>query len=133
MKERSMKIKELSPGIYKIRRKSYVPYGAKHPRDNNNTIRLLTVVGTGANRKYHIDHDTFGQHPEEMYDMEDFEVISRYESIPQVNNQSITISFKDGSGDQFEFRVVDAWTLGNLFRHFTWLQKPFGYFKRKKR
>ena len=128
-----MKIKELSPGIYKIRRQAYVPYGAKHPRDNNNTIRVLTVVGTGANRKYHIDHDTFGQPPEEMYDMEDFEVISKYESTPQVNNQSITISFKDGAGDKFEFRVVDAWTLGNLFQHFTWLQKPFGYFKRKKR
>jgi len=128
-----MKINELSPGIYKIRRQAYVPYGAKHPRDNNNTIRLLTVVGTGANRKYHIDHDTFGQHPHEIYDMEHYEVISKYESIPQVNNQSITISFKDGAGDKFEFRVVDAWTLGNLFQHFTWLQKPFGYLKRKKR
>ncbi len=128
-----MKIKELEPGIYKIRKEAYVPYGAKRPIGNYNSIQLLTVVGTGQYRRYYFDQDTLGQKPEDIEGMDNFEIISKYEPIPQVNNQSLSLSFKDGAGDQFEFRVSDAWGLKNLFEKFTWLQKPFGYVRRKKR
>ena len=125
-----MKIKELNPGIYKIRREVYVPYGAKRPVANHNTIHLLTVTGHGQNRRYYFDHDTFGQKPEDC--MEDYEVISRYESVPQVLSPRITLSFKDASGHEFEFRLMDAWGLRNVFEKMTWLQKPFGFVRRKK-
>lgn len=127
-----MKIKELSPGIYKIRKEVYVPYGAKRPVSNNNTIQLLTVVGMGQARRYYFDQDTLGQKPEEVEDMEGYEILSKYESTPQVNHQSISLSFRDGAGDKFEFRVTDAWGLRNMFEQLKWLQVPFGYVRRKK-
>lgn len=94
------------------------------------SIHLLTVRSHGQSRRYYIDHDTIGQTPESC--MEDYEILSRYESVPQVVHPEIIIRFRDGSGEQFAFRVCDAWGLRNVFEHFSWLQKPFGFAKRKK-
>ncbi|HEY5690384.1 MAG TPA: hypothetical protein VIS49_02920 [Cyclobacteriaceae bacterium] len=130
-----MKIKELSPGIYKVKRKAYTQYGAKHSRINYNSVQLLTVVGVGDSRRYYFDHDTLGQKPGEMEGMEgmdEYEIISKYDHVPQVCQPRIKISFKDGAGDKFEFGVIDAWGLRNVFEKMEWLQKPFGFVKRKK-
>lgn len=127
-----MKIKELSPGIYKVKRRAYMQYGAKHSRVNYNAVQLLTVVGSGQGRRYFFDHDTVGQKPNEMEGIDEYEIISKYDYVPQVCHPRIKISFKDGAGDKFEFGVIDAWGLRNVFEKLEWLQKPFGFVKRKK-
>ncbi|HCM75777.1 MAG TPA: hypothetical protein DIS90_05320, partial [Cytophagales bacterium] len=89
--------------------------------------------GHGDSRRYFFDHDTFGQKPNDMEQLEEYEVVSKYQGTPQVSHPEIKLSFKDASGDRFEFRVLDAWGLRNVFEHLSWLQKPFGYVKRKSR
>ena len=127
-----MKMKELYPGVHKVRKSVYVPFGAKRPVANTNSIQLLTVTGYGEGRRYFFNHDTIGQKPAEMDLLEDYEIISKYEGLPQVQNPEIRLSFKDAGGDKFEFKVHDAWGLRNIFDHLKWLQKPFGFVKRKK-
>lgn len=126
-------MKNLLPGLYKIRKQDYVtPYGAKHVRlsNRNHPVRLLRVTGAGEKLRYYIDHDTVGVHPNDL--MEDYEVIGKYEPYPQVGNCLITLSFADSSGEHFEFTVRDAWTLRGIFDSMPWLKKPFGYLPRKK-
>jgi hypothetical protein len=126
-----MKIKELNEGVYKVRKENYVPYGAKHPRSNNNTIQILRVTGVGQSRLYFLDHDTFGRHPDQMADVDRFEVLSRYDGDPQISNCKINIQFTDASGEAFEFTVRDAWSLKSVFESMPWLKRPFGYIKLK--
>lgn len=126
-----MKIKELNPGIYKVRKAIHVSWYGSRPVANTNKIHLLTVQGHGEARRYFFDHDVIGQSPESC--MEDYEVISKYESVPQVLRPEIILRFKDGSGEEFVFTLKDAWGLRNVFDKFKWLQKPFGYVKRKTR
>ncbi len=122
-----MRIDELSPGIYKIRKEAYIPSGAKFARPNTNPIHLLRVAGAGAQRKYYLDDDIIGQHPHEMDVLGNYEILSRYDGEPQVGNCRITISFADASGQKFEFVVRDTWSLRYLLDAMPWLKKPFGY------
>ena len=128
-----MKIKELAPGLYKIRRENYAPFGAKHSRSNSNTVQLLRVTGVGEKRRYFIDHDTNGQHPNEMNELTGYEILSRYEQDPQIGNCKITLSFVDAGGQEFFWTVRDTWALRNVLESISWLKKPFGYVPRRKR
>jgi hypothetical protein len=122
-----MNIKELTPGVYKICEiDSSYPGGSK----DNATVHLLRV--TGERMLYFIDHDTLGQHPSKM-DFTEYEVLSRYNSVPQVEKCEITISFSDEAGQRFEFTVKDLWTLRSVFDAMPWLKDPFGYVPRKRR
>lgn len=124
-----MNLKELSPGIYKIRKKQYSP--GKRSRANTSPVHLLRVEGYGETLKYYMDHDTMGDHPREMNILDDYEVVSRYDGIPQVNSARITISWVDGSGDRFEWQMTSAWVLRSVLDALPWLKKPFGYVARK--
>ncbi|HEY8933828.1 MAG TPA: hypothetical protein VIM65_01350 [Cyclobacteriaceae bacterium] len=125
-----MKMNELTPGYYKIQRKQAFNIGKRGT--NNNTVHILRVEGVGEKCKYFIDHTLFGEHPSKMAFAEDYEVISRYDREPVIQNCAITLSFSDSSGQKFEFRVVDAWALRNVFLALTWLQKPFGFVRRRR-
>ena len=125
-----MKVHELSPGIYKIRKRDYnMPFGAKRPRSQNFPVHLLRVVGNGDKKRYFIDHDQLGQHPSEFND--EYEVLSKYDGQPQVGNGTITLKFADAAGEQFEFVVRDVWTLRGIFDSMPWRHTPFGYLRRK--
>lgn len=125
-----MKMHELSPGIYKIRKRDYnMPFGAKRSRPQNFQVHLLRVIGNGDKKRYFIDHDQMGQLPSEFN--EEYEVLSKYDGQPQVGNCTITLKFADASGEQFEFVVRDVWTLRSIFDSMPWLHKPFGYLKRR--
>jgi hypothetical protein len=122
-----MKIDELTPGVYKIRKQAYIPYGAKFARPNSNPIHLLRVEGVGEQRKYFLDDDILGQHPHNMEAVGNYEILSKYDGDPQIGNCRITISFADTAGQKFEFMVRDTWSLRHLFDAMPWLKKPFGY------
>lgn len=126
-----MKMDNLEPGTYKIRKKDYnVPPGMKIYRTmQTNAVHLLRVTGHGDKKRYFLDHDTYGIHPTELNDA--YEVISKYSGEPQIGNTYLTISFADAAGEKFEFKVKDVWSLRNLFETMPWLKKPFGYIKRK--
>ena len=131
--QRSMKIRELTPGLYKIRRQVPVPFGAKHRRMNVNAVQLLRVQGAGEHRLYFIDHETYGQRPEDVEGLDQFEIMSKYEGDPQIANCRITIHFTDSSGQSFSFSVGDAWSLRGMFESLAWLKRPFGFLEAKKR
>jgi hypothetical protein len=125
-----MKVHELSPGIYKIRKRDYnMPFGARRSNSQNHAVHLLRVVGHGEKKRYYIDHDQMGESPSRFND--DYEVVSKYDGPPQVGNCTITLKFSDSSGEKFEFVVRDVWTLRGIFDSMPWLHKPFGYLRRK--
>ncbi|HEX5170963.1 MAG TPA: hypothetical protein VFW11_17430 [Cyclobacteriaceae bacterium] len=125
-----MKIHELTPGIYKIRKRDYtMPFGARRLRSQNHPVHLLRVMGSGDKKRYYIDHDQLGQHPTEFGD--EYDVLSKYDGQPQVGNCTVTLKFADASGEQFEFVIHDAWSLRAVFDSMPWLHKPFGYLRRK--
>ena len=126
-----MKMNELMPGIYKIREKA-VSIGNRRGRSFKNQIHLLRVTGTGQKRRYFVDHDTLGDSPRTTDFEQDYEMVNRYPTAPEVNKAQITISFSDGNGDFFEFTMYDAWRLRHIFEEMPWLQKGFGYEARKK-
>ena len=127
-----MKIHELVPGIYKVRRQAAIPMGGRSLRRNVNAVQLLRVEGAGQTRLYFIDHETIGQHPDDMEGLEKYEVISRYEHDPQIARCRITISFRDSGGQEFAFSVGDAWSLRRMFDSLPWLKGPFGFTRGKK-
>lgn len=127
-----MKMKELDQGFYKIRRRDYnMPFGAKHARSQNHPVHILRVSGYGERKRYHIDNDIQGIHPSAIN--EDYEVLSKYDGMPQVGNVTVTLAFADSSGERFQFVVRDAWSLRALFDAMPWLHKPFGYLRRKQK
>lgn len=129
-----MKMNELTPGIYKIREKeTLTTFGNKRGRQFQSRVHLLRVTGAGQKRKYYIDHDTLGENPGSVDFEGDYEVVSRYDNVPEVNRAEIVLSFSDGTGDHFTFTVLDAWRLRSLFEEMPWLQKGFGYERRHKK
>ncbi len=124
-----MKISELQPGIYKIRRKED-PDGHRRIGDE---ILLLRVTGMGAERKYFVNHDTSGEEPGRTDFDRYFEVIHRYEKAPMVCKQEIRLQFRDTAGDCFEFAVESTEELKRLFNEIPWLKEPFGYVPNKSR
>lgn len=120
-----MKINELHSGIYKIRKSSTTA------RYNNNTVHLLRVKGVGESMLYFFDHDTLGQHPKNL-DLGSYEILARYDTVPEVNVPKIKIEWCDSSGQCFQFIVRDAWALKNVFEELPWLKDAFGYVPKKK-
>ena len=129
-----MKINELTPGLYKVKKKDYYASGVKPSRTRFKTeIHLLRVTRSGGKLLYFLDHSTYGQHPSEMNFSEDYEVISKFSGDPQVLKGSITLSFQDANGDEYNFTVLTAWGLRDIFESMPWLKKPFDFLPRKQR
>lgn len=125
-----MKFSDLTPGLYKIRRKEYG--GGRKSRSKTNEAHLLRVTGRGDSLTYYIDHDTIGQHPRNMNDLtEDYEVIAKIDGMPQIHNCRITVSFTDSAGDSYTWTVTNAWLLRDIFDTHTWLKQPFGFEPRR--
>jgi hypothetical protein len=122
-----MKLNQLERGIYKIRRATD---GGRFA--SNEAPSILRVTGAGDSLRYYIDADLLGQKPSEM-NMNEYEVVSKYDGTPTLGNCTITLTFADASGDKFEFTTRDAWGLRNIFDAIPWLQKPFGYVARKRK
>lgn len=125
-----MKLTELNPGIYKIRKKDYrTPFGAKSSRTRFKTeVHILRVTGAGQSLRYFVDHDVIGHHPSKMNGFAgEYEVVSRFDGDPSVFNCSITMQFTDGGGDVHTYTVTDMWALRNVLDAMPWLKKPFGY------
>lgn len=128
-----MNIQELTPGVYKIILREDMAEGSRAIRSSGRRkAHLLRVSGTGSQRRYFIDHDPFGSHPDKIEYLEDYEVIRRYVGSPSIQKARITITFADEDNDTFSFTLGDAWVLRNLFESIPWLKKPFGYSPRKK-
>ena len=123
-----MRMTELSPGIYKIRKKDYSRYGSK--RNAEREIRLLRVVGNGEKRKYYLDQNTTGDAINMLSYYNDFEIVSKYVGDPQVSKPLLTISWVDENGDAFEWCVTNAWALRSVFDAMEWLKKPFQFGQR---
>lgn len=123
-----MKMNELEPGMYKIQKATN---GSVRPlRREMRTVHLLRVTGYGEKRLYFIDDDIYGEHPHRVAN--EYEVISKYDGVPQVGKARITIAFVDASGDEFTFTMSNAWSLRNVFDAMPWLKKAFGYVPRRK-
>ncbi|SHH24665.1 hypothetical protein SAMN04488109_3349 [Chryseolinea serpens] len=128
-----MKMMELTPGLYKIRKQDYALGGRRPGRKNSNTVHMLTVRGVGDSLRYHIDHDPFGSHPRDHDDIGDYEVVSRYDGPPQIDHCRITLTFTDAAGDTFNFEVKSLWTLRTLLDSMEFLKKPFDYVPRRRK
>lgn len=126
-----MKVSELQPGIYKIRKKEYAP--PRRGKGNGNTAHLLRVQGHGEKQKYFIDHDSFGAHPRDMSDLDQYEVVSKYDQVPQVMRPRITILWVDGSGDEYTWQVTNAWSLRGIFDAMPWIKDAFGYVAKRRK
>jgi hypothetical protein len=124
-----MNIKELFPGLYKIRKREYTSVKLARRSGSSHHVHLLRVTGAGERLRYYIDHDQEGIHPSQL--PEDYEVLSKYDGPPQIGNCYITISFADSAGEQFTFSVKDTWALRSIFDAMPWLKKPFGYSPRR--
>lgn len=121
-----MKIKELNPGLYKIQKVD--PYRPS-PHSKGQTVRLLRVTGYGDKRLYFIDNYP-GVHPSKIED--DYEVLSRYDGLPNVDRAFITVTFTDGAGQEFKFSMRSVWALKGILEEMPWLKKPLGYLPRKR-
>lgn len=126
-----MKMKELTPGYYKIQKRYYQYSGRR--KQNNNTIHLLRVEGYGEQIKYFIDNDLQGFNTKEVEDFEEFEMLTKLNGPPEVRNARITISFMDETGTEYGWSMVGSWTLRALFEELPWLKKPFGFIPHRSR
>jgi hypothetical protein len=124
-----MKISELPPGIYKIRRKED-PDGHRRIGDE---ILILRIVGTGGHKKFFVNQDTFGEEPGRTDFDRYFEMIYKYDGAPMVCKPEIRLQFKDAAGDYFELTVESTDELRQLFHEIPWLKEPFGYVPNKSR
>jgi hypothetical protein len=124
-----MKISELSPGIYKLRRKED-PDGRRRIGDE---IVILRITGSGVDRRYFVNQDTFGEEPGRTDFDRYFEVMIKYNGAPMVCKRQIKLQFKDSAGDHFELVVESIDELKKLFEAIPWLKVPFGYVPNKSR
>lgn len=122
-----MKLSEIPPGIYKVQKLDNVsPNAPKRPRSSPNKVQLLRVTGS---RDYFLDHDLFGEHPDQLNDQ--YEIIEKYDPEPQIGNGLMIMKFKDAAGEEFEFKIKDIKHMKYIFEQMPWLKKPFGYVRRK--
>jgi hypothetical protein len=61
------------------------------------------------------------------------EILEKYKNGPVIGNGLIVLKFKDAAGEELEFKVTDISHMKFLFEQVPWLQKPFGYLRRKNR
>ena len=109
-----MNIKDLKPGYYKIRK-------------NNETgsFRLLRVVDKGKAQKMYFGASIKGYHPDKISNLDEFEVISKFEGKPQVAESKITLSFQDSAGSVFNIPLEDVSEVSKVFTALPWLKKHF--------
>lgn len=119
-----MKVSELTPGIYKIRARNR-RFTFRGETSSGYSVHVLRVVGVGAQCRYYIDHDLKGCHPANMDFAKHYQIISRYQTLPEVNRAQLLVSFADQQGDKFTFIVNDAWRLGAVLESMPWLKAGF--------
>ena len=115
-----MSIKELQPGTYKIRKIS-----------DANSFRLLRVVDKGKAQKYYFGASVKGVHPGKIENLGDFEVVSKYDGKPAVNDCKITLSFTDASGSSFNIPMEEVSEVSKVFVALPWLKKYFAPARKK--
>ena len=125
-----MNIDELTPGMYKIRAK---PDLMSRSRRLPQPMMILRISEKGSQRKYYVNHDTHGEEPGRTNFNEEFELISKYNTVPQINKPKISLVFKDAAGDPFVFTVSSVDEVRKIFEDMPWLKEPFGYVPNRSR
>ncbi len=109
-----MNIKELKPGHYKIRK-----------NDEKDSFRLLRVVDNGKAQKMYFGASIKGYHPNKISNLNEFEVVSKFEGKPKIVNSKIILSFQDSTGSTFNIPLENVSEVSKVFTALPWLKKHF--------
>ncbi|MEP2668834.1 MAG: hypothetical protein ABJH04_07560 [Cyclobacteriaceae bacterium] len=121
---------KLEPGVFRVQKKDYsTPYGSKRSRPNSNTVHILRVIQGKGRLVCYLDHELVERSTEEV---EEYEILSKFEGDPKIGRCRITLSFYDSVGIKYEWSVSDLWQLKNILMELSWLRKPFGYIPKRK-
>ncbi|MFM7858127.1 MAG: hypothetical protein ACKO96_40970, partial [Flammeovirgaceae bacterium] len=83
------------------------------------------VVDKGKAQKYYFGASIKGFHPSKIENINEFEVISKYDKKPDLKNCAITLSFTDQEGSSFSIPLKEVSEVAKVFVALPWIKRYF--------